>query len=430
MKRLEDLAAVLRALQPGNTVCVHTGCSEPQVLTRRLAELAAELDGINVLTLMSMGAAPYAEAGPARHLVNRSFFPGKGLRRAFAQGLVEPLRHRLSQIPGLVRSGAVRVDVLLLQVSPPDATGHVSLGLAVDYMKEVLATRPLVIAEINPCMPRTSGDTLVHVSQITWSVDVGYVPQEVAPAAADSVDVQIARNVAGLVGDGAVLQVGIGALPDQVLAQLGHLRHLGVHSGIVTDAIRPLIEAGVIDNARKTVMPGVCVTTMAAGTQDFYRFLDGNPQIEFHPSSLTHNGAILSRIERLTAINSGLQADLGGSVNAEVAGGRIVSMIGGLADFAQGATRAPAGLSILVLRSSFRDGEVSNIVTALDAGVPRSLGPDDVDFIVTEYGVASVRNVRPEERARGLIAIAHPEFRDDLAAGARSGSRQSKEITQ
>lgn len=428
MNRLDDIAAVFRTLHPGNTVCVHTGCSEPLVLTRHLAELAPELNGVNVLTLMPMGASPYGEAEPARHLVNRSFFPGKGLRRAFAKGLVEPLRHRLSEISGLVRSGAVRVDMLLLQVSPPDGTGHVSLGLAVDYMKDVLATQPVVIAEVNPRMPRTSGDTLVHVSQIGWYVDVDYVPQEVPPTPADSVDAQIARNVAGLIGDGAVLQVGIGALPDQVLGQLGHLRHLGVHSGIVTDAIRPLIESGVIDNARKTFLPGVSVATMAAGTQDFYRFLDGNPLVEFHPSSVTHNAAILSGIERLTAVNSGLQADLGGSVNAEVAGGRIVSMIGGLADFAQGATRAPGGASILALRSTFRDGEVSNIVAALDAGVPRSLAPEDVDFIVTEYGVASVRGVSPAARARGLIAIAHPAFRDDLAAKAEGC--QLKEIRQ
>lgn len=428
MKRLDDIAAVFRALRPGNTVCVHTGCSEPLVLTRHLAELAPELSGVNVVTLMPMGASPYAEEEPARHLVNRSFFPGKGLRRAFAKGLVEPLHHRLSEIPGLVRSGAVPVDMLLLQVSPPDSTGHVSLGLAVDYMKDVLASLPIVVAEVNPRMPRTSGDTLVHVSQIGWYVDVNYVPQEVPPAPADSVDAQIAYNVAGLIDDDAVLQVGIGALPDQVLGQLGHLRHLGIHSGIVTDAIRPLIESGVIDNARKTFLPGVSVATMAAGTQDFYRFLNGNPLVEFHPSSVTHNAAILSGIERLTAVNSGLQADLGGSVNAEVAGGRIVSMIGGLADFAQGATRAPGGASILALRSTFRDGEVNNIVPALDAGVPRSLGPADVDFIVTEYGVAPVRGVPPDDRARGLIAIAHPAFRDGLAA--RAQGCQLKEIRQ
>lgn len=420
MNRLDDIAAVLGALRPGDTVCVHTGCAEPLFLTRRLAELAPGLDGVNVLTLMPMGASPYAEAGPARHLVNRSFFPGKGLRRAFADGRVEPLHHRLSEIPGLVRSGAVRADMLLLQVSPPDETGHVSLGLAVDYMKEMLATRPVVIAEINPHMPRTSGDTLVHVSQIAWYLDVDYVPQQVPPTPADSVDVRIAHNVAGLIGDGAVLQVGIGALPDQVLGQLGHLRRLGIHSGIVTDAVRPLIESGVVDNARKTFLPGVSVTTMAAGTQDFYRFLDGNPLVEFHPSSVTHNAAILSGIERLTAVNSGLQADLGGGVNAEAAGGRIVSMIGGLADFAQGATRAPGGRSILALRSTFRDGEISNIVPALDKSAPRSLAAADIDFIVTEYGVAPVRAAPPEARAAGLIAIAHPAFRDALAARAEA----------
>jgi len=414
MKRLHDPGALLATLVEGCTVVMHSACAEPQRLAREVAEHAASMRGANLLTLMPMGQAPYGEPGPAAQLHVATFFPGKGLRAALNAGRVRALRHPLSAIPGLFDSGVIKADAVLLQVSSPDDTGHVSLGISVDYMRAVLGQVPLVIAEINPRMPRTCGDTRLAVSEIDWFVDAMDAPQEVSPTPVDVIDEQIARNVAALVRDGAVLQVGIGSLPDCVMGQLGHLKHLGLHSGIVTDPVRPLIETGIIDNSTKRRFPGVGLTTMAAGTQSFYDFLHCNRAIEFYPCSLTHNAAVLAGIDGLCAINSALQVDLAGNVNAECIDGRQISLPGGLPDFAAGARRAPGGISIIALRSSFAKHGTSNIVPRLGAGTPVTVGPEDVDFVVTEYGVAALHGLSARQRAAALIALAHPEHREAL----------------
>jgi 4-hydroxybutyrate CoA-transferase len=417
MKRLDDVGALLATFGEGGTVVVHSGCAEPPLLARALAEHASSMHGVNVVTMMPMGSAPYAEPGPACELGLATFFPGKGLRAALTGGRVRPLRYPLSAIPGLFDSRAMKADAVLLQVSAPDATGHVTLGISVDYMRAVLAQAPLVVAEINPHMPRTCGDTRLAISDIDWFVDATQPPQEVPPTKADAVDEQIARNVAALVRDGAVLQIGIGSLPDAVLGQLGHLKHLGLHSGILTDAVRPLIEAGIVDNSTKRRFPGVALTTMAAGTQSFYDFLHGNRAIEFHPCSLTHGASTLAAMDGLCAINSALQVDLAGNVNAECIDGRQISLPGGMPDFAAGARRAKGGISIVAIRSSFGKQGASNIVPRLGAGTPVTVGPGDVDFVVTEYGVAALHGVAAQDRAAALIAVAHPNQREALERG-------------
>lgn len=417
MKPLHEIRGLPAVVRAGSTVVLHSGCAEPQFLARQLAEHASSLRGLNVLSMMPMGEAPYGAPGPAAELNVSTFFPGRGLRSALNEGRARALRHPLSAIPGLFDSGAIKADALLLQVSCPDQTGNVSLGISVDYMRAVLAQSPLVIAEINPRMPRTCGDTQVPVSAIDWFVDATEAPQEVPPAPADAVDELIASKVAGLVQDGAVLQVGIGSLPDAVLAQLGHLKHLGLHTGIVTDAVRPLIEAGVIDNSTKRRFPGVSVTTMAAGTESFYDFLNCNPAIEFHPCSLTHDATVLAGIDGLCTINSALQVDLAGNVNAETMNGRQISLPGGQPDFAAGSRLARGGISIIALRSSFGKQRTSNIVARLGPGTPATLKADAVDFVVTEYGVAALQGKSVRERAAALIAVAHPEHRETLERG-------------
>ncbi len=414
MRPLYDVGAQLALLCPGDTIVMHSGCAEPSFLAEQVARNAAAMRGVRLVTLMPMGRAPYGEEGPARLLDVETFFPGRGLRSAFNAGRVRPLRYPLSAIPSLFDRGSLRADVVMLQVSSPDDTGHVSLGVSVDYMWSALAQAPTVIAEVNPRMPYTCGHTRLHVSRIDWFVEAVEEPQVVAPAVADEVDDRIARNVAQLVPDGAVLQVGIGSLPDRVLAHLGHLKHLGLHTGIITDAARPLIDAGVIDNSRKKSFPGVSVTTMAAGTRAFYDFLHRNRAIEFHPCSVTHAAEALAEIENLRAINSALQVDLSGQVNAEEVGGRRLSMPGGLPDFAAGASRAPGGASILALRSTFGKAAASNIVPRLEEGAPVTVSPSAIDFVVTEHGVARVRGLSEEGRARALIAVAHPNHRESL----------------
>lgn len=423
MKRLHDIGDLLGRLGAGTRIVLHSACAEPPRLARALAEHAASLKGTHLTTLMPMGSAPYACESVAGHFDIDTFFPGQGLRAALNHGRARPLRHALSEIPGLFSGGSMRADALLLQTSVPDETGHVSLGISVDYMQAVLAQFPLVVAEINPRMPFVCGDTRLHVDQIDWFVDAEGSPQQITSTAADAVDVDIARNVAGLLESGATLQIGIGSLPDRVLSQLGHLQHLGVHSGVLTSAIQPLIESGVVDNSRKKHWPGVSVATMACGTQSFYDFMHRNPAVELHPCSRTHDRKMLASIDQLCAINGALQVDLLGDVNAEVVGARRVSMPGGLPDFAAGAANSLGGKSIVALRSSHRNGEHSTIVARFNGGSPISVPGRDVDFVVTEYGVASLRGRSARERSKALIQIAHPQHRETLEAAVNEMQR-------
>lgn len=413
MRHVTDLAEAFAVIPAGSTIVLQSACAEPLLLSRQLADGAEAVAGSRVFALMPMGDSPYAEEGPAQHLSITAFFPGKGLREAINGGRARVRRCALSEIPKFFSSGDIKADLLLLQLSPPAEDGSMSLGISVDYMRSVLQQDPVVVAEINPSMPRTCGDTLVHADEVDFVLEAKSAPQAVAPATPDDADHRIAEHVAGLIPSGAVLQCGIGALPDLVLGKLTHLRNLGVHSGIITDALVPLIEQGVVTNGSKKAFRGRSITTMAAGTQAFYDYLDRNEAVEFHPCSLTHSFDVLACIDGLCAINSVLQIDLRGNANAEQAGGRIISAPGGLPDFARGASAAPGGVSILALRATARNGR-SSIVPVLAPGVPVTVGAGHIDYVVTEYGVARLRGKGADQVARELISVAHPDFRKDL----------------
>lgn len=412
MKKLLDIAPLLSRLRPGNTIILHSGCAEPPGLTRLLAEHGSLLDGVDLYTLLSMGDAPYAYTQHCAATI-KTFFPGPGLRKALNAGRVQPLRYPLSHVPALFDRRELNADMVFLQVSAPDADGYVSLGVSVDYMHAVLRQKPLVIAEVNPRMPSTCGDSRFDSSRIDWYIESDHLPYANSSPDPESADVRIAENVAGLIADGSVLQVGIGTLPQLVLGQLHHLKHLGFHGGMISDAARPLIESGIIDNSRKKHFPGVSVSSMAVGSHGFYDFLDGNSAIAFHPCDVTHSRALVAGMDRFVAVNSALQVDLAGHANAERVNGRIVALPGGLPDFATAATRARNGLSIIAIRSSFGDGRASSIVASCSAD-ERTLGPEDITHVVTEYGIAPIKDVDPVARARGLISVAHPKFRDEL----------------
>ncbi len=414
-KPLRGLDQVLSLFGKGTVVVLHSGFAEPIGLANQLAQNAAALDGAEVYTMMPMGSAPYAGEAAARHLSVHTFFPGKGLREAVNKGRVHIDKMPLSVIPKLFVQGRIKADVLMLQLSPPDAAGNMSFGISLDYMRAVIDHSPMVIAEINPCMPRTCGDTTVREDQVDYIFEVeGEAgPQAMQAGTPDETDQRIADNVAGMIGNGAVLQTGIGAIPDLVLPRLTHLTGLGIHSGIVTDSLVPLLESGAVSNATKSRFKGKCVTSMAGGTQGFYDFLHENSDIEFHPCSLTHGFDTLAEIEGFCAINSALQADLSGNVNAETVGGRVISAPGGFPDFARGASAAPGGISIVALRASSPDGKNSNIVAEFPAGVPATVAAPHIDYIVTEHGVARLRGLDPEARRSAMLAVAAPEFRED-----------------
>ena len=414
MKPITHLEQALAQLPPQPTVVIHTGFAEPEALAAQLAECAPQLSGAKVYVFMPMGDAPYASIEATRHLQVHAFFPGKALRKPIAEGWVTPNMTRFSQVPDLFERGQIKADLVLLQLSEAAADGRHSLGLAVDYMPAVLAQAPVVVAEINPKIPRTHGATWLQPSQIDFALPSSATPLCSERADGDALEQQIAEQVASLVQSGDVLQLGIGALPDLVLGQVGHLQHLGLHSGILGDAVRPLIESGVVDNSTKREHRGHTVTTMVGGSADFYRWLDNNEAVQFHPCNHTHTLPTLAAIDQLCCINSVLQIDLSGRANAQSVSGRLISTPGGLLDFAQGASAAKRGKSIIALRSANRDATVSNILTALDPNDPVSLQASDIDYVVTEYGVARLRGESPTNIARNLRAIAHPNFRQDL----------------
>jgi 4-hydroxybutyrate CoA-transferase len=417
MKFIEDLSFVHGLIKPEATIVLHSGCAEPSELARRLVEQAKDVQGIRLITFMPMGAARYAAPNVGLALKISTFFPGKGLRKAAASGQAELLRHPLSEIPALFDRRDLVADLLLLKVSPPDEQGRMTLGISVDYMRAVLRQNPIVVAEIDPRMPRTCGDTILLPEEVDYALESLEPPQVVDSGEASDVDQRIARNVASLVKCGAVIQTGIGALPDLVLGQLGHLSDLGIHTGIVTDAMMNLLKSGAVTNSTKTEFCGRCVTTIAAGSQVFYDFLDENADIEFHPCSLTHDRDHLARIDGLFAINSILEIDLAGRANAERIDGRIIAGPGGLPDFAIGASRAKGGTSLIALRSTSPKGDRSNIRVALGPDAPVSIDAEHIDYVVTEFGAVRLRGLSDVQRAKALIAIAHPDWQTRLGEG-------------
>jgi 4-hydroxybutyrate CoA-transferase len=364
---------------------------------------------------MGMGAAPYQAC---QNLKISTFFPGGSLRKAFEEGNIAPLRYPLSEAPLLFLRNELRANILLLQVSPADHNGFHSLGLSVDYMPAVLKQNPLVIAEINTQMPRTIGSNFVHSNDIDWYLDSNYTPATVSPAKQQLAEQKIAKNIASLIENGDTLQLGIGALPDATVALLTDRKNLGLHSGILSDAVQPLIEKGIVSHSRNGRWKGASVTTMAAGSSDFYKFLNNNDAIEFHPCALTHSPDTLYRIRRLTAINSALQIDLAGTATAESIGGRRISLPGGLADFATAAAQAPQGKSILALRATNRDGTESNILPQLPNGTIRSLNANQIDYLVTEFGIADLSSRNLTKISKAIADVSAPEHRESLLQSA------------
>lgn len=418
-KIFSSFSEIATRLAPAPTVVIHSAFAEPQRLLQEFAGAAACLSGARLYCLMPMYIPAYVQGEAAEHFKVSTFMPGPGLRRAVNAGQVKVERCSFSAIPQFFTDKKDGVDLLLLQVSAPNGAGQVSLGISLDYMAAVLARKPLVVAQMNPRMPVTSGDTLLPLASLDYVVhhEEDLVSTR-RTGAADAVDQAIARHAAGLVESGDVLQVGIGTLPDLVLGHLDHLSNLGCHTGILSAGWQRLIENGVVNNSTKKRFRGTTLATMAGGDRDFYDFLHHNAAVEFYPCSLTHSQATLLAIDGLCAINSVLQMDLAGNCNAESVAGRVIAAPGGLPDFARAASRVARGKSIITLRSGFvcrQNGKIlSNIVVDLNGSVPVSLGGEHVDYAITEYGIAALRGLSSSQRAQALIAIAHPEHREQL----------------
>jgi acyl-CoA hydrolase/GNAT superfamily N-acetyltransferase len=375
-----------------------------------------------IVHLLTVGAAPYVEHRFRHHFRHNAFFVGSNVREAVAEGRADYTPIFLSEIPALFKRRRFHLDVALIQVTPPDAHGFCSFGVAVDIVKPAAESADVVIAEVNPRMPWTLGDSFIHVDQIDALVEHETAVPEFRYPEPDKVARRIGENVAGLIEDGATLQLGIGAIPAAVLDCLASAREkkdLGIHTEMLTDRVVDVIEAGVITNVRKTLHPGKAVCSFCLGTQRLYDFVDQNPFFEFRPSDYVNDPFIIAQNDRMVAINAALEVDLTGQVCSDSLGYLFYSGIGGQVDFIRGAARSKGGKPVIVLPSTVDDGETSRIVSHLSEGAGVVTTRGDVHYVVTEYGVADLygRNIR--ERALALIHIAHPRFREELLAQAK-----------
>jgi acyl-CoA hydrolase len=413
-KKLRTPDEALRSVQSGMRVYIQPGCAEPETLVEALLRRAPEVSDVEIVHMMTMGAAPYVAPEMAGHFRHNAVFIGGNVRQAINEGRADYTPVYLSEIEELFESGAMPIDVALLELSPPDAHGFCSFGVGVDTTLTAAKCARYVIAQVNDQMPRTYGDSFIHVSKIDAIVESSRPLCALKKPEITDMHIAIARNVAGLIDDGSVLQTGIGGIPDAVLPFLMDRKDLGIHSELVSDGAMPLIDAGVINGARKNFKPRKIILGFVLGSKQMFEYVDDNPIFEFHPTSYTNDPLLIARNDHMVAINSALQIDLTGQVCSDSIGTYFYSGIGGQVDFLRGASRSKGGKPIIALSSTAKGGTISRITPMLDpgAGVVTSRGL--IRYVVTEYGVAYLHGKSIRERAKALIEIAHPKFREGL----------------
>jgi acyl-CoA hydrolase/GNAT superfamily N-acetyltransferase len=403
----------------GRRILIGSGAAEPHELVNAMVTYGLHLADNDIVHLMTLGPAPYVAPGMQSRFRHTAFFIGGNVREAVAEGRADFMPVFLSEIPLLIRSRRVRVDVALVHVSPPDRHGYVSLGVSVDIVKAGIEAADLVIAEVNPRMPRTHGDSFIHVDRIDALVPVEYDLAELADNPPDEVSRAIGQHVASLVPHGATLQLGIGKIPDSVLQALANHHDLGVHSEMLSDGVMRLVEAGVINGRRKSLLPGKVVTSFMMGTRDLYAWAHENPAVEMRPSNFTNDPFNVSRNDRMIAVNSALAVDLTGQVAADTLLGKFFSGIGGQVDFIRGAARSDGGKPVIALPSTAKGGTLSRILPVLEEGAGVVTTRGDVRYVVTEHGIADLWGKNIRQRTMALIEIAHPDFRAELLAAAK-----------
>lgn len=406
----------VKLVRSGHRVFLHGGCAVSVPLEKALAERAHELEGVVVTQLHKEGAEVLAHPDLQKHVRVQSLFCGAGVRLAVAEGRADYVPVFLSDIPHYIRNGIFPIDVAIVQCSYPDVHGYCSLGTSVDIARQAVDSATIVIAELNHQMPRTHGQGFLHINEldafiVTDRPVLEHGLREITPEAQ-----AIGRHIAELVVDGATLQMGIGAIPDAVLAALGNKRDLGVHTEMFSDGLIDLLEKGVVNNSRKTTHRGITVTSFVVGSRRVYDYVHDNPRVHFHPSDYTNDTAIIREQHAMTAINCALEVDLTGQVCADSIGTRIYSGIGGQMDFIRGAALAPNGRAIIALPSTAKGGQISRIVPTLTPGGGVVTTRGHVQYLVTEYGVADLRGKSLRDRAEALVAIAHPDHREELRA--------------
>jgi acyl-CoA hydrolase/GNAT superfamily N-acetyltransferase len=423
--------AAMTRLRPGQRVFIGSGCGEPLELVRALTRRSSALPDTEIVHVLTFGEAPYAHKELTRYFRVNSFFIGENVRDVIQEGLGDYTPIFLSDIPRLFQTGQLPLDVALIQVTPPDERGMVSLGVSVDIVKSAAENAGLVIAQVNPNMPRTLGDTSFHIFHLDVLVPTDEPILEVAYAETSGEMQQIAEYVSALIDDGSTLELGIGGIPQALLGYLKDKKDLGIHTEMFTDGIIDLIEAGVVNGSKKTLDRGKVVASFCLGSKKLYDYIDDNPVFSFHPTEYVNDPFVISQHHKMVAINMALEVDLTGQVCADSLGSRFFSGVGGQVDFNRGAARAHGGKAIIALPSTAKEGQVSRIVARLSPGAGVVTTRADVHYVVTEYGVAYLHGKSVQERALALISVAHPDFRAQLvrdAIEARYLSAEHKDV--
>jgi acyl-CoA hydrolase/GNAT superfamily N-acetyltransferase len=414
---------IFNNIHRGNRIFIGTACGEPQYLVRALIDYVnknpkAFFDA-ELYQVWTLGVAPYTDEKFKYNFRLNAFFVGDNTREAVNQGLADYTPVFLSKVPSIFYRGIERMDVCLIQVSPPDTHGYMSLGISVDIVKAAVETASLVIAQVNSNMPRVHGDTFIHIKEVDFIVPYDEPLLEFKPSVPDEIANKIGSYVSQIVQDGDTIQVGYGSMPNAIMASLLNKKHLGVHTELLSDGIVELMKEGVVDNSKKTIDRGKTIATFCMGGKATYEYIHDNPSIEFRAIDYTNNPLTIAGHKNMVAINAALQIDLTGQSTSESIGKNFYSGIGGHADFMRSTTFSTGGKTILTLRSTSNDGKHSRIVPLLDEGAGITLTRGDVHYVVTEYGIAFLHGKNIRERAMALIAIAHPEFKPWLIKRAK-----------
>ncbi|OFZ49085.1 MAG: acetyl-CoA hydrolase [Bdellovibrionales bacterium RIFOXYB1_FULL_37_110] len=414
---------IFKCIKRGSKIFVATGCAEPQYTIKAMVDYVEKnpkaIFDAEVMHVWSLGLTPYTDSKFKKNFRQNSFFVANSNRDAVNSGMADYTPIFLSEVPDLFKRGIIPVDVAIIQVSPPDEHGYVSMGISVDIVRAATNAAKIIIAQMNVNMPRVHGDSFIHLQRIQYVIHHDEPLLEYHGDPDSNVIQKIGQHVSNLIQDGDTIQVGYGSIPNAILANLNGKKNLGVHTELFTDGLVNLIKSDVINNKLKTVNPGKTVASFCMGSKETYQFLDNNPSIEFQPINVTNSPLNIAKHEKMVAINSGLQIDLTGQATAESLGSQFYSGIGGQADFMRGAVLAPRGRTILTIQSTAENETISRIVPFLSEGAGTSLIRGDIHYVVTEFGIAYLHGKNIRERTMELIGIAHPKFRANLLKEAK-----------
>jgi len=424
-KKVVSADEAVKVIKSGDKIVIHSNCAFPLTLIDAMVRRKDELENVEIIHPLTVGELPYLNPGMQKHFFHNSTFMGGAARKAVGAGLADFTPIFLYEYPLLFSKKFIHCNVVLIHVSPPDEHGFCSFGIEVGLIKTVCDYADVIIAQVNPNMPRAMGDSFIHISKLKYIVETDHelleLPQGDGDMPPDIQDIynRIGSNIADLIEDGSTLQMGIGVIPDSVLKCLYSKRDLGVHSEMFSDGIIDLVDKGIVTNKMKGIHSGKMIAGFVLGTRKLYDFIDNNPMIEFHPQEYVNDPFVIAQNKKMVAINSCIEVDITGQVCSDSIGTRLFSGFGGQVDFIRGASRSEGGKPIIALPSTTRDGKISKICTQLKPGAGVVTSRGDVHYVVTEYGSAQLHGLSIRQRIRALIGIAHPDFRDELEKYAK-----------